>query len=308
MRIAFLGTPEFALPSLQSLIDTGYELCVFTQPDRPVGRNKMLTMPPVKMLAREYGLPVFQFERIKSPEGAAALEAWKPELMVTAAFGQLLSQRNLDVPKYGCINVHGSLLPKYRGAAPIQWAIINGERVTGVTTMLTELGLDSGDILMQSSLAILPDETAGELTERLSMLGARLLMKTIRALEAGSLTRTKQNEAESTRCAMLKKEDGRIDWNWNAQRVHDRVRGTSPWPGAYAMLGNETLKIWRTALVKTGDYTLRPGECAGSDKEGLFVGTADGALEIKQVQGVGGKRMDARDYLRGKPLAGKVLT
>lgn len=307
MRIAFLGTPEFALPSLQNLIDAGHELCVFTQPDRPVGRNKTLTPPPVKMFALEYGLQVFQFESIRSPEGAAALEAWAPELMVSAAFGQLLSQRNLDVPKYGCINVHGSLLPKYRGAAPIQWAIINGERTTGVTTMLTELGLDSGDILMQASIQIQPNETAGELYERLSMLGAALLIKTIRALEKGTLTRTKQNEAESTRCAMLKKEDGRIDWNWPSQRVHDRVRGTSPWPGAYAMLDGEALKIWRTAIVNY-ETKLSAGECAGSDKEGLFAGTGDGAIEIKEVQGVGGKRMAARDYLRGKPLAGKVLT
>ena len=187
------------------LIESGHELAVFTQPDRPVGRHKTPDAPPVKLLAQEHGIPVFQFEKIRRPEGVEALRDFAPDLMVTAAFGQILSAENLSVPKYGCINVHGSLLPKYRGAAPIQWSVIDGETVTGITTMQTDVGMDTGDILMQEETEIGPDETAGELYGRLSLIGAELLKKTIASLEAGTLVRTPQDEALATKCPMLKR-------------------------------------------------------------------------------------------------------
>ena len=211
MRIAFLGTPEFAIPSLQMLIDNGHELAVFTQPDRPVGRHKTPEPPPVKLLAQRYGIPVFQFEKIRRPEGVDALKSFGPDLMVTAAFGQILSAENLSIPKYGCINVHGSLLPKYRGAAPIQWSVIDGETVTGITTMQTDVGMDTGDILMQEETVIGPDETSGELYGRLALIGADLLKRTIASLEAGTLVRTPQDESHATKCPTFSEVIKRVD-------------------------------------------------------------------------------------------------
>ncbi|MDD3920365.1 MAG: methionyl-tRNA formyltransferase [Eubacteriales bacterium] len=310
MRIAFLGTPEFAVPSLQMLIDAGHTLLVVTQPDRPQGRHATLTPPPVKVLAEKHGIPVFQCEKIRLPEGVEALRAFRPELMVTAAFGQILSKENLDIPTHGCINVHGSLLPKYRGAAPIQWAVINGEHVTGVTTMLTDVGLDTGDILLTEETPIQPEETAGELYCRLADIGAGLLKKTIVALEAGTLTPTPQNEAAATKCGMLKKEHGKLDFSLPAQRLHNLVRGVNPWPGAYALLNGEPLKIWK---IRTAPEALPPkdaplGMLFGGVKQGLFVTCADGALEILELQAAGGKRVQAKVYLMGKPIVGSVLT
>ena len=307
MRIAFLGTPEFALPSLEMLQKSGHTLAVFTQPDRPVGRHATLTPPPTKAYALAHGIPVFQFEKIRLPEGVAALRSFAPDLMVTAAFGQLLSAENLAIPKFGCINVHGSLLPKYRGAAPIQWAIINGETETGITTMMTDIGMDTGDILLADRLAIEPDETAGELFERMALLGAETLRRTIAALEGGTLVRTPQDEAQATKCPMLKKEHGKLDFSLSTAAVHNRVRGTNPWPGAYAMLDGEPLKIH-----KTRQSDLTPGEesngiLKGNAKLGLFVRCADGWLELVELQATGGRRLNAKDYLLGRSLEGKVL-
>jgi methionyl-tRNA formyltransferase len=307
MRIAFLGTPEFALPSLEMLQKSGHTLAVFTQPDRPVGRHATLTPPPTKAYALAHGIPVFQFEKIRLPEGVEALKAFAPDLMVTAAFGQLLSAENLAVPKFGCINVHGSLLPKYRGAAPIQWAIINGETETGITTMMTDIGMDTGDILLADRLAIEPDETAGELFERMALLGAETLKRTIAALEAGTLVRSPQDEAQATKCPMLKKEHGKLDFSLSTAAVHNRVRGTNPWPGAYALLNGEPLKIHKT---RQSDLTLGEesnGILKGNAKLGLFVRCADGWLEIVELQATGGRRLNAKDYLLGKSLEGKVL-
>ncbi len=307
MRIAFLGTPAFALPSLAALRDAGHELRVFTQPDRPVGRSGAPAKPPVKCMAEQCCIPVDQFEKIRAAEGVAALRAFAPDLMVTVAYGQLLSQENLDIPKYGCINVHASLLPKYRGCAPIQWAIIDGEKTTGVTTMQTALGLDTGDILLREETPIGPDETAGELFERLSVLGAKVLVKTVEQLENGTLVRAKQNDTEATKCRMIKKEDGRIDFTWPAQRVHDLVRGANPWPCAYGLLDCAPLKIWKTRL--TGEPALgAPGVCAIADpKRGLFVNAGDELLEILELQFPGARRMEAKTALLGRPLAGKTL-
>ncbi len=308
MRIAFLGTPEFALPSLEMLVSMRHTLHVFTQPDRPVGRRAALTPPPVKAYAEERGIPVSQFERIRSPEGVAALSAFAPDLMVTAAFGQLLSAENLAIPKYGCVNVHASLLPKYRGAAPIQWAIIQGERETGVTTMLTDVGMDTGDILLADRAPIRENETAGELSARLSVLGAETLRRTLIALENGTLSRTPQDETLATKCPLLKKEHGRLDFFSAAQVVHNRARGVTPWPGAYALLGDEMLKLHQTRLSErpVGDET--PGTLDGDAGTGLFVRCADAWLAIVSLQAAGGKRLGAQTFLRGRALAGKVLS
>ncbi len=310
MKIVFLGTPEFALAPLRALREAKYDvIAVFTQPDRQKGRGYELSAPPVKELARLFDIPVFQPERIRSEEGAALLKSLAPDLMITAAFGQILSEENLNTPRLGCINVHGSLLPKYRGAAPIQWAVINGEKKTGVTTMMTDIGVDTGDMLLSRETAIGPDETAGELYARLSALGAQVLIETLKALEAGALKRVKQDEAEATRCPMLKKEHGQIDFANSARRVHDLVRGVNPWPGAYGFLNGHPFKIWKTRSADIAPPGLRPGEVAiSSPRDGLFVQAGDGLIELIEIQAPGGKRMEAKAYLRGKPLpAGTML-
>lgn len=307
MKIAFLGTPEFALPSLDMLVQSGHELGVFTQPDRPVGRHAVLTPPPTKAYAQEHGLPVFQFEKIRLPEGLEALKAFAPDLMVTAAFGQILSAVNLAIPKYGCINVHGSLLPKYRGAAPIQWAVINGETETGITTMMTDVGMDTGDILLADRVSIGENETAGELFQRLSVLGAETLKRTIAALEAGTIVRTPQDESQATKCPMLKKEHGKIDFGKTAREVHNLVRGTNPWPGAYAFLDGEPLKVHETLLCNCDLGSAPAGALRGDAKTGLYVRCLDGWLEIAELQASGSKRMNGKDFLKGHPLEGKIL-
>lgn len=301
LRIAFLGTPEFALPSLNMLWAGGYKICaVFCQPDRPAGRSGKPVFPPAKAFAVERGIPVFQPEKIRLPGGQAMLEAAAPDLMVTAAFGQILSAENLAVPRLGCINVHGSLLPKYRGAAPIQWAVINGESVTGVTTMFTDVGLDTGDMLLKKEIAILPDETAGELFVRVAELGALVLKDTLAALENGTLARTKQDEAQATKCRMLKKEDGRVDFSLPAKKVCDLIRGVDPWPGAFALFGNAPLKFWRARICEGKG---EPGEILFADPQnGLVVATGGGAVQIGELQAPGGKRMDAAAFFRGKTL------
>lgn len=308
MKIAFLGTPDFALPSLKMLYERGDDIVVFTQPDKPVSRKAIMTAPPVKKLALEYGLDVFQFDKIRSEEGLAALKDANPELMVTAAFGQILSKENLSVPRYGCINVHGSLLPKYRGAAPIQWAVINGEEKTGVTTMLTDIGLDTGDILLERETEIGKDETAGELFDRLAEMGAELLKETIEKLERNELEPKKQNDAEATKCSMIKKEHGHIDFSKSEKAIHDLVRGMNPWPCAYAMLEGEAVKIWRTRRIPTKKTSSKAGSILCADKQnGLIVKCGDGDIEILELQFPGSKRMSAQAAMLGHELVGKVF-
>ena len=308
MKIAFLGTPDFALPSLKMLYERGDDIVVFTQPDKPVGRKAIMTAPPVKKLALEYGLDVFQFDKIRSEEGLAALKDADPELMVTAAFGQILSKENLSVPRYGCINVHGSLLPKYRGAAPIQWAVINGEEKTGVTTMLTDIGLDTGDILLERETEIGKDETAGELFDRLAEMGAELLKETIEKLERNELEPKKQNDAEATKCSMIKKEHGHIDFSKSEKAIHDLVRGMNPWPCAYAMLEGKAVKIWRTRRITTKKTDSKAGSILCADKQnGLIVKCGDGDIEILELQFPGSKRMSAQAAMLGHELVGKVF-
>lgn len=315
MRIAFLGTPEFAVPSLKMLIDCGHEIEVYTQPDRPKDRGHALAMPAVKLAALEAGLPVRQFERIRREEGVLALREFAPDLMVTAAFGQLLSEENLSIPKYGCINVHGSLLPEYRGASPIQTAIIEGKKITGVTTMLTSLGMDTGDILLKKETEIGENETYGELYSRLAVLGAELLRETIARLEDGTLTRTPQDGELATYCRPIKKQDAQIDFALPTQRIHDLVRGLNPSPAAFALLDGKSVRILKTKPIFTPEdfpkadlnacLAALPGECvAASPKQGLAVRTGDGFIEIVELQFPGGKPMQAKAALNGKKLLG----
>lgn len=304
-----MGTPEFAVPSLEALIGAGYEVvAAVTQPDRPVGRKKTLTPPPVKVCAQAHGVPVLQFERIRRKEGREALTALQPDLFVTAAFGQILSKAVLDIPRLGTINVHASLLPQYRGSAPINWCILSGEHKAGVTTMMTNEGIDTGDMLLRDEMEIGENETAEELTERLSRLGAQTLLRTLRALEDGTLVRTPQNEAEASYQPMLTREMGEMDWSRSAQQLHDQVRGLYPWPGAYTTMDGGALKVWvsRISDMKTD---AAPGAVVKADaKEGLFVACGTGVLQIVELQAPGSKRMNARDYLRGKPMqTGTVL-
>lgn len=305
MRVVFMGTPDFAVPSLRAL--AGMEeveiVGVFTQPDRPVGRGHKLEMPPVKREALENGLNVLQFERVRRQEGLDAMRALKPDLVVTAAFGQILSRKLLDVPRMGTMNVHASLLPRHRGAAPINWCLIQGERVTGVTTMLTDAGLDTGDMLLKREVEIGESETAGELTERLAQVGADLLVETVRRYAAGEIAPEKQNENEMTYEPLLTKELGKIDWKQDAQAIANLVRGVNPWPGAYTAVEGGTLKIWlaRPADVQTDRI---PGTVIrASAKEGLFVACGGGtALEILEMQAPNAKRMNAKTYLSGRKI------
>ena len=301
MRVVFMGTPEFAVPSLKALLDAGYGVVgVFTQPDRPVGRGHKLAACPVKKLAVERGVPVYQFERLRNEEGLACLRALAPDIVVTAAFGQILSQALLDVPKMGTVNVHASLLPAYRGAAPINWCILNGETRTGVTTMLTDAGVDTGAMLLRRETDIGEVETAAELSARLSQLGAELLIETLKGYIAGEIAPTPQDERLASRQPMLKKEMGLIDWTRSAKEIACQARGLDPWPSAYTDYLGGTLKIYR-ARPAAGEG--EPGTVLRSSaKEGLFVACGEGALEVLEMQAPGGKRMSARAYLAGKKI------
>ena len=304
MRIAFMGTPEFAVPSLTALLDAGYEVVgVFTQPDRPSGRGNKLTACPVKQLAVSRGIPVFQFEKIRRREGREALEALHPDLCVTAAFGQILSQRILDIPPLGTVNVHASLLPAYRGSAPINWCIALGEKVAGVTTMFTDIGIDTGDMALRAETGIGPLETAGELTERLSHLGAQVLLDTLRAIERGDCPRVKQDEEKMSHQPMLSREDGKIDWTMSAREIGCRVRGFNPWPGTFTTCEGGTMKLWLAREAEGDPRTGAPGEVLeASAKKGLFIACGSGVLEVLELQAPGAKRMQAKSYLMGKTI------
>ena len=306
MRIVFMGTPDFAVPTLKALVENGYEVVgIFTQPDRPKGRGNKVVASPVKEYAVSQNIPVFQPERIKR-DGVEDLKALKPDLCVTAAFGQILSQEILDIPTHGTFNVHASLLPKHRGSAPIAWAIMQGDKEAGVTTMVTFRGIDNGDMLLKAATPIQTGETTAELTERLSHIGADLLIETVKQLEAGTLVRTPQNEAEMTYDPMLTKEMGIIDWTMTAQEIVNRVHGLNPWPGCSTAMAGGRLKILRAATtVGSG----APGEIIMADpKAGLVIAAGEGAVSVLQLQAPGGKPMNAKDYLRGHPMqVGSVL-
>lgn len=302
-----MGTPDFAVPSLRALIEAGHEVVgVFTQPDRPKGRGGKVQMSPVKELALAHGIPVYQPLKIRK-DGLDDLASIAPDLCVTAAFGQILSQEVLDVPKMGTVNVHASLLPRHRGSAPIQWAILSGDTVTGVTTMLTDKGIDTGDMLLRAETPITQADTAGTLTARLAEMGASLLLDTIRRLAAGDCPRIKQDEAAMTYDPKLTKEMGELTFTDTTRQCLLRVRAMDPWPCAYAQAANGALKVWQAAEYPA--KADRAGLVLHADqKHGLVVSTLDGALELMQVQAPNAKRLEARAYLRGHLIeAGKPL-
>ena len=301
LRTVFMGTPAFALQTLQGLIDAGCNLVgVYTQPDRPKGRGKQMAAPPVKELARQHGIPVYQPQKLRQPEVVAELEALAPDLIVVVAYGQILPKSVLDIPTHGCINVHASLLPKYRGAAPINKANIDGATETGITTMDMDVGLDTGDMLVKMTLPIGAEETAGELHDRLAVLGRETMEETLRQLCAGTLQREVQDDTRSTYAPMMKKEDGRIDWSRSALDVHNLVRGLDPWPGAYTILDGELLKLARTTPEDNGDAP--PGTVIAADRDGVRIACGNGSLLVRELQLAGRKRLGAADFLRGCPL------
>ena len=300
MRVIFLGTPAFAVPTLEAVADTHEVILVVTQPDRPKGRGQDVAESPIKQAALRLGRPVYQPERIRRPEAQAHLEALKPEIMVVVGYGQIIPQSVIDIAPRGIVNVHASLLPKYRGAAPIQWAIVNGEKRTGVTTMQINAGLDTGDILLARETTIDPDETAVDLSERLARMGAALLIETLDGLSRAAIAPQKQEDAQASLAPILKKEDGAIQWAEPAAAIHNRVRGLLPWPGGHTRFRGQLLHIWRART--TADRTaLPPGRIiAGA---GFRVACGDGAvLELIEVQLEGRKRMPAESFANGQHL------
>lgn len=303
MKILFMGTPEFAVPSLNALLGAGHTVCgVFTQPDKPKNRGMNLLPSPVKVCALSHEIPVFQPAKMRDGEALGYLRELDPELIVVAAYGKILPSEILDYPVKGCINVHSSLLPKYRGAAPINWAILNGEAVTGVTIMHMAPALDAGDIISQASTPIGADETAPMLTARLAELGAELLVSAVEAIGAGTAARTPQDEADSTYAPMLSRELSPMDWSKPARTLHDQVRGLLPWPAAVAEFGGIRCKVFSTDLpLQTTDAA--PGTILEAGKRGIDIACGGGTvLHIDELQADGGKRMKAADYLRGHPL------
>jgi len=304
MRLVFMGTPDFASASLEALLRSDDSVVgVVTQPDRPKGRGQILTPSPVKLLAQRAQIPLLQPPKMKDPEFLQALAGWKPDLIAVAAFGRILPPVILSLPLRGCINVHGSLLPKYRGAGPIQWAIINGETETGITTMLMDEGMDTGPMLLQEAVPITSDDTAGTLSPRLAELGGRLLVETIAQLKAGTLVPLPQDASQATLAPLLKKEDGAIDWALPATALVNRVRGLSPWPGAYvSVTGADRLTIW-LAQAHPGPVTKPPGVIIAVTHEAIHVATGDGILAVMELQPANCRRMAASQYLAGHPVA-----
>ena len=299
MKVVFMGTPDFAVETLEAILQAGHEVTgVVTQPDKPKGRGKSMQYPPVKETAMAHALPVYQPQRIREPECVEEIRKMEPDVIVVVAFGQILPKEILKLPKYGCVNVHASLLPKYRGAAPIQWAVIDGEKETGVTTMLMEEGLDTGDILMRTVIPLDEKETGGSLFDKLAKEGAALLIKTLEALEQGTATRTKQADADSTYAKMLTKKLGKIDFTKSAVEIERLIRGLNPWPSAYTGYNGKTLKIWSASVVD-GEAKGEPGQVVEVDKEKLLVQTGEGLLSLEEVQLEGKRRMDIDAFLRG---------
>ena len=315
MRIIFMGTPDFAVPVLQSLINSRHEVvAVVTQPDRPKGRGKNMQFSPVKECALAHNIPVMQPVNVSVPEVIDELRAYEPELIVVVAFGQFVTKKIREMPKYGCINVHASLLPKYRGAGPIQWAVINGEKESGVTTMYMCREIDKGDMLLKDTVTLDPKETGDSLHEKLSMMGGPLLLKTIDQLEDGSAVRIPQCEEESTYAPKLEKTMGNIDWTMDADRIERLVRGLNSWPGTFTKIHGKTVKIWDCDVVRQETLTenqaaAKPGTVIVSEKDQLIVKAGNGALSLRMLQPEGKKNMTVDAYLRGYPIAqGELFT
>lgn len=299
MRIVFMGTPEFAVPSLEALLKSDDDVVgVITQPDRPKGRGQALAPPPVKEVAQQAGIPFLQPLKIRTPDFLHSLAAWAPDLIAVTAFGRILHAPILTLPPRGCVNVHGSLLPKYRGAAPVQWALISGETETGITTMLMDEGMDTGAMLLQERLPILPDDTAGTLAPRLAELGGRLLIETIRQMKAGTLIPRPQDNSLATMAPLLKKEDGALDWTMSAVALAYRIRGLSPWPGAYTFLGQDRWNIWKAA-ARIDHPQQAPGTIVHVAKQCIHVATGEGLLELTEIQTANSKRMPVGQFLAG---------
>ena len=303
MRIVFMGTPDFAEASLRKLIDERFDVVgVFTQPDKPQNRGMKLVPPPVKVLAESAGIPVYQPERMRTGEAMDILRALRPDILAVVAYGKILPQEMLELPKYGAVNVHGSLLPKYRGAAPIQWAVLNGDQTTGVSTMFLSAGMDEGDVIFSRETAIGEQETAGELFDRLAAMGADLLVETLRAIEAGTAPRTPQNHAEATYTRQLTKELCPIDWTRTPREIVKHVCGLSPWPVATTQLQGTDFKIHKAEIAE-GTTDAAPGTVVAAGKQGIEVACGNGGVvRILELQVAGKKRMAAGDYLLGHPM------
>nr|WP_296006676.1 methionyl-tRNA formyltransferase [uncultured Blautia sp.] len=304
MRVIFMGTPDFATGTLEEIVKAGHEVVgVVTQPDKPKGRGKTMMPTPVKETALKYDLPVYQPKKVRESEFVELLRSLNPDVMVVAAFGQIITKEILDMPKYGCINVHASLLPAYRGAAPIQWAIINGDKESGVTIMQMDEGIDTGDMIEKAVVPIAEDETGGSLFDKLSHTGAKLCVKVLKDLEEGTAVREKQPEESTTPYAkMIDKKMGEVDWKKSAKEIEQLIRGLNPWPSAYTKVHGKTLKIWK-ANVLSETSQMNPGQIARVTKDGFAVQTGQGILEIQELQLEGKKRMDTSSFLRGYPLA-----
>ncbi len=311
MRIVFMGTPDFSVPALEALLEAGHEIAaVVTQPDKPKGRGGRVQMTPVKLKALEKNIPVYQPVKVKTPEFTQLLRELAPEVIVVIAFGQILSKEILDIPPFGCVNIHASLLPKYRGAAPIQWAVIDGEKESGVTTMQMDVGLDTGDMLEKAVVPIAEDETGGSLHDKLSRAGAALILTTLEGLKAGTITPVPQTEEGTCYARMLDKTLGDIDWTMPASAIERLIRGLNPWPSAYTSWNGKTIKLWQ-AVVAEGEPSWKgtlPGQVVRSDRHSLVVAAGEGFLSIRELQIEGKKRMDVEAFLRGCSLSeGSVL-
>lgn len=302
MRVIFMGTPDFAVGTLEELIKAGHEVVLaVSQPDKAVGRSKALKYTPVKACAVAHGIEVYQPNRIREPEAVEYLRKYHPDIIIVEAFGQIIPKEILDIPPYGCINVHASLLPKYRGASPIQWAVIHGDKVTGVTTMRMDEGLDTGDMILKEEVAVREDETAGSLFERLSEVGAKLCVKTVEAIENGTAVYTPQDHAKATHTAKINKELGKIDWSRPAEEIECLIRGLDPWPSAYTRLEDKILKIWKANVVgETGNAS--PGCIVKVAKDTIWVQTGKEILSLLEVQLEGKKRMTTEAFLNGYPV------
>ena len=312
MRVVFMGTPDFAVGTLEALIAEGHEIrAVVTQPDKPKGRGKTLMPTPVKEVALKHEIPVLQPVKVREPEFVEQLRTMEPDVIVVAAFGQIISRDLLELPKYGCINVHASLLPAYRGAAPIQWAVINGDRESGVTIMRMNEGLDTGDMIDKVVVPLAEDETGGSLFEKLSHAGARLCVKVLEDLESGRAVCTPQPEESTTAyAAMITKKMGEICWQRPAEEIEQLIRGLNPWPSAYTYLDNKSLKLWKATVEKAEEETENAvsGQVIRADKNGLCICTGDGILNVLELQLEGKKRMETAAFLRGYSIeVGSVL-
>ncbi|KXZ39599.1 methionyl-tRNA formyltransferase [Alkalithermobacter thermoalcaliphilus JW-YL-7 = DSM 7308] len=302
-----MGTPDFAVPSLKMLIEEGYDIIsVVTQPDKPKGRGNKITYPPVKQEALNHGIKVYQPSKVKDKEFVDILKQLNPDIIIVIAFGQILSKDILSIPKHGCINVHSSLLPKYRGAAPINWAIINGEEVTGVTTMYMDEGLDTGDMILKIETKIGDEETAGELHDRLSVLGAKVLSETLNLIKKGTVLRQKQDDSQASYAPIMDKNLGNINWNKSAQDIFNLIRGTNPWPSAFTNYKASTMKIWKAKVIDK-DSNLKPGTILDVSSQGISVACKKGTLLVEDIQMPGKKRMPVHEYIKGNTIEKGVV-